>query len=234
VSERYAPLGPELSNVRGEGTPGRRYRPDGFGVRDLVAGGHEHRDLLLGVRQHRHEEDDAASGVPEDVGGPEGAVGHRLGESLELIAGHDQIEAAAAVRRATVQDRHVDDLLGLSNLNTSFDMDRGAVKAVDGLDLTIPAGETVGLVGASGSGKSVVGGQTARLETFAVGALPLGSGTLGWSGSIMAGRRIETAQRYMETGTDWSETDSRRAMTRGGSFGAGLMLAVPLVTAARG
>jgi hypothetical protein len=81
---------------------------------------------------------------------------------------------------------------------------------------------------------TVVGGQTARVKTFAVGALLLGFGTLGWSGSVMAGRGIETAQRYMETGADWSETDSRRAMTRVGSFGAGLMLAVPLVTAARG
>jgi hypothetical protein len=50
----------------------------------------------------------------------------------------------------------------------------------------------------------------------------------------MAGRGIENAQRYMDTGSDWSEDDSRRAMTRVGSFGAGLMLAVPLVTAARG
>jgi hypothetical protein len=81
---------------------------------------------------------------------------------------------------------------------------------------------------------AVVGGRTARVKTFAVGALFLGFGTLGWSGSVMAGRGIENAQRYMETDTDWSEADSRRAMTRVGSFGAGLMLAVPLVTAARG
>ncbi len=80
----------------------------------------------------------------------------------------------------------------------------------------------------------VVVGQTARVKTFAVGALLLGFGTLGWSGSAMAGRGIENAQRYMDTGSDWSEDDSRRAMTRVGSFGAGLMLAVPLVTAARG
>ena len=81
---------------------------------------------------------------------------------------------------------------------------------------------------------AVVGSRTARVNTFAVGALLLGFGTLGWSGSVMAGRGIENAQRYMETDTDWSEDDSRRAMTRVGSFGAGLMLAVPLVTAARG
>ena len=48
-----------------------------------------------------------------------------------------------------------DALLGLSNLKTYFDTERGTVKAVDGLDLTVREGETVGLVGESGSGKSV-------------------------------------------------------------------------------
>ena len=97
----------------------------------------------------------------------------------------------------------------------------------------LAAGFVVG-VAATAALPVVVGTETARVKTFAVGALLLGFGVLGWSGSAMAGRGIENAQRYMETNTDWSEDDSRRAMTRVGSFGAGLMLAVPLVTAARG
>ena len=101
------------------------------------------------------------------------------------------------------------------------------------LGTALAAGFAVGVV-ATLVLPAVVGSRTARVNTFAVGALLLGFGTLGWSGSVMAGRGIENAQRYMETDTDWSEDDSRRAMTRVGSFGAGLMLAVPLVTAARG
>ncbi|WP_247729131.1 ABC transporter ATP-binding protein [Halovivax limisalsi] len=47
------------------------------------------------------------------------------------------------------------DLLSISGLRTHFDTNRGAVRAVDGVDLTVEDGETVGLVGESGSGKSV-------------------------------------------------------------------------------
>ena len=46
-------------------------------------------------------------------------------------------------------------LLRLEGLGTWFSTDRGPVKAVDGLDLTVRAGESVGVVGESGSGKSV-------------------------------------------------------------------------------
>jgi len=49
----------------------------------------------------------------------------------------------------------VTDLLSLSALRTQFRTERGAVKAVDGINLSIEHGETVGLVGESGSGKSV-------------------------------------------------------------------------------
>lgn len=47
-------------------------------------------------------------------------------------------------------------LLEVRNLRTEFDTDRGVVKAVDGVDLTVEAGEIVGLVGESGSGKTVL------------------------------------------------------------------------------
>ncbi len=46
-------------------------------------------------------------------------------------------------------------LLEVRNLRTSFDTPRGLFRAVDGIDFTLTAGRTVGLVGESGCGKSV-------------------------------------------------------------------------------
>jgi len=65
--------------------------------------------------------------------------------------------------------------------------------------------------------------RSANSTTFALGTLLMGFGTVGWSGSIMAGRGIEEMQRHLDTGTGWTEADSRRAMTRIAGFGAGMM-----------
>ena len=45
----------------------------------------------------------------------------------------------------------------IQNLRTHFLMDEGVVKAVDGVDLELKRGQTLGLVGESGCGKSVTG-----------------------------------------------------------------------------
>ena len=47
-------------------------------------------------------------------------------------------------------------ILKISDLKVYFDTDDGVVKSVDGVDLEIQKGTTLGLVGESGCGKSVV------------------------------------------------------------------------------
>src|SRR3990170_2319694 len=46
-------------------------------------------------------------------------------------------------------------LLEVENLRTQFDTSAGTVRAVDGISYTVNEGETVGIVGESGCGKSV-------------------------------------------------------------------------------
>ncbi len=54
-------------------------------------------------------------------------------------------------------------LLEIADLKVNFFTADGIARAVDGLDLTVAAGETVGLVGESGCGKSVTALATLRL-----------------------------------------------------------------------
>jgi peptide/nickel transport system ATP-binding protein len=54
-------------------------------------------------------------------------------------------------------------ILEIKNLQTHFTSDRGMVKAVDGVTITVNKGETVGVVGESGCGKSVTSLSVMRL-----------------------------------------------------------------------
>jgi ABC-type dipeptide/oligopeptide/nickel transport system ATPase component len=73
---------------------------------------------------------------------------------------HDEYRETLAARTdATVSDA----LLSIRNLRTWFHTPAGIARAVDGLDLTIHKGETVGIVGESGCGKSVTALSVMRL-----------------------------------------------------------------------
>ena len=67
-------------------------------------------------------------------------------------------------------------LLSIRDLQVHYTTGGGIVRAVDGVDLDIPAGSIVGLVGESGCGKSTLG-------RALMGVLP-GSGRIA-AGSIM-------------------------------------------------
>jgi peptide/nickel transport system ATP-binding protein len=56
-----------------------------------------------------------------------------------------------------------DSLLSIRNLHTHFFLDEGTVRAVDGVDLDIRRGKTLGVVGESGCGKSVTAFSILRL-----------------------------------------------------------------------
>ena len=65
-------------------------------------------------------------------------------------------------------------VLSIRGLRTQFHTRRGIVKAVDGLELTIEAGETFGLVGESGCGKSVTALSILRLLPRPAGRIAAG------------------------------------------------------------
>ncbi|WP_321112698.1 DUF7268 family protein [Halorussus salinisoli] len=77
------------------------------------------------------------------------------------------------------------------------------------------------------SGESL---QFASEKVFAVGALVFGFSILGWSGSVFAGRGIQSFQRHIGGRSDWTEADSRQAMAVLGSVGVGGMIGASLAT----
>ena len=54
-------------------------------------------------------------------------------------------------------------LLSIRNLRTYFHLDEGVLKAVDGVNLDLQPGQTLGIIGESGSGKSVMARSVMRL-----------------------------------------------------------------------
>src|SRR5215813_9863267 len=73
-----------------------------------------------------------------------------------------------------------DALLDIRGLKTHFATDDGMVQAVDGVDLTIGRGETVGVVGESGCGKTVTAMSVLKLVPMPPGRIV--GGQICWQG----------------------------------------------------
>ncbi|MGD9763653.1 MAG: ABC transporter ATP-binding protein [Candidatus Binatia bacterium] len=95
-------------------------------------------------------------------------------------------------------------LLDISDLRTSFPLPHGEVRAVDGVSLSIDAGETLGLVGESGCGKTVLALSVLRLVP-APGRIVGGSIRLAGRDLGQLGERAMRAVRGGEIGMVFQE-----------------------------
>src|SRR5215470_17955337 len=71
-------------------------------------------------------------------------------------------------------------MLEIEGLKVHFDTEEGVLQAVDGVDLGIDAGETLGVVGESGCGKSVTALTVMRLLPMPPGRIA--GGEIRWRG----------------------------------------------------
>ena len=88
-------------------------------------------------------------------------------------------------------------LLRIENLEVEFATDRGMVKAVDGVSLHVGRGETVGLVGESGAGKSVLGRSIMQLVSHPG---RICGGQIFWQGEDIL-RRSDSQMRELRSGS---------------------------------
>jgi peptide/nickel transport system ATP-binding protein len=95
-------------------------------------------------------------------------------EAGPAVAGPAVAEPAAELREVTI----------------AYGAGRHRLVAVDGVSLTVPAGQTVGLVGESGSGKTTLGKAIARLVLAASGSITVAGSDL----SRLNGRQLRAAR----------------------------------------
>lgn len=83
-------------------------------------------------------------------------------------------------------------LLEVENLVTEFETDEGRVRAVDGVSFSVEQGETLGIVGESGCGKSVTAHSIMRLLPQPMGQIV--GGAVRFRGRDLAGLSVEEMQ----------------------------------------
>src|SRR5258707_7113 len=82
--------------------------------------------------------------------------------------------AMRSIRAASSEASVAETLLDIRGLKTWFKTDDGMVRAVDGVDLRIDQGETGGVVGESGCGKTVTGGSCLKRIAMRPGGFEAG------------------------------------------------------------
>ncbi|WP_205856963.1 ATP-binding cassette domain-containing protein, partial [Phytoactinopolyspora endophytica] len=94
--------------------------------------------------------------------------------------------------------------LEFRGVTVRFGSGHGAINAVDGVDLAVPAGTVVGLVGESGSGKST-------LAKAAVGLVPTAGGEILLDGATMK-RARDRGRLQMVFQDPYSSLDPRMSV----------------------
>ena len=101
----------------------------------------------------------------------------------------------------------MEELLRVEDLKTYFYTHEGIVKAVDGVSFTINKGETLGLVGESGCGKSVTALSIMRLIQSPPGKIVGGKIFLEGTESFRVKRKRDAEHQRMQDIDDLPGTD---------------------------